>query len=478
MNILSDLVDAISERKMRLAGRGENQATQLYKGIKGGKFDSEKEAITALYGEKPFGVTYFNATKRKLRELLINSFLATVPKKENYWEKGASIQKKILVAEHLGLTGRVQSAIQLMSEAFSESVTWHCTASAWQAAQRLSAWYAGRGDHQKFQKYHDLEQSLWEQLNWERRAESYLSCLSDLLRDQKGIDNEAIAMARQFKEELSGNQQDTFGFRMYAHYIAVIYYELMNEGEKVVQTCHEAYAFFNRLPFELPNRTHRYFTVRMIPPLIQTGRYAEAVKTLALAEQYVQKGSRNWAGMQEYKVIAAFHLHDLEMVQQAITLLRSSRTAFAAKREEVRVYEGYLSFFKDEELSRFKVGKFMNEMPIYGADKKGMNINILIIQILILLRRRKLGPIIDRMEALRSYAYRHLKNDPATRRSDLFIQLLLLLSRYAFDSKLVREISGPLLTELSQEPRQLQTIDIEIVPYELLWEEILKALDS
>lgn len=464
-------------RKMRVVGRGENRALQLYKGIKTGKYDSEETAIAALYGESPHRSVYFNATKRKLRELLYNSFLATAPKEEDYWEKLLSVRKKMMIADHLGLQGRGHSAIKLMTEVYTESRRWHFTLQAQGAAGKLSGWYAGRGDRVKFQKYADLEQQLWEQLKEERRGERCLAELTDALRNQKAIDEKAIEMARSFHEELSANPLDTFTFRMCAYYISVIYFELINERDEVVNTCRKAYAFFRQLPFELPNRTHRFFIVRMIPSLLQQGNYSEAVEKLTLAEKYVRKGSRNWAAMQEYKVIAGFYLRDLDIVETAIASLRSNRSTYTAKREEIRVFEGYLSFFKEEELSRFKVGKFMNEMPKYMADKKGMNINILVIQILILLRRRKLGPIIDRMEALRAYAYRHLKDDPATRRSDLFIQLLLLVSRYSFERKLVVEKAGPLLEELSRAPRHLQAIDIEVVPYEVLWWEIVKVLN-
>lgn len=477
MNVLIDLVDCIEQRRLKIAGRGDNRAMQLLKGVKNKKFSSEEAAASALFGNKPYRSTYYNFTKRKLKELLFNTFLATVSKRVDYWEKLHQTRKKILIADHLELQGMNQSAVRLLREIFAESQKMHFTNLGRQAAQKMANLSAATGRHTEYEKFNRQEEVLWEKLQQERQAERCFFALNDMLRHQKAIDTLVIEKARDYHEKLAAVNIDTFNFRMYAYYISIIYYELNNEGAKVVQACRTALDFFENLPFELPNRTHRFFTVRMIPALLQQGSYKEAVQKLKLAEKYVLKGSRNWAGMQEYKAIAGFHLQDLCMVEEAIYALRSNRKAFASKKEEVRVLEGYLSFFKAEELSRFKVGKFLNEMPKYTADKKGMNVNILIIQILILLRRRKLSPIIDRMEALRSYTYRHLKDDPSTRRPDLFIQLLLMLSKYSFDGKLVYEKAGPLLAELKQEPRHLHAIDIEVVPYEMLWQGVIKVLD-
>ena len=476
MNVLIDLINYIGERKIKIIGRGENLALQLYRGIKGGKFSSDEEARAALFKDSQYQSTYYNATKRKLRDLLVNTFLATTPQKQNYRENLHLAEKKILIAKQLARLGKISSAIKIMEEVVLDCQKQDFIDQAHEAAFYLANWQIITGNHTKYKKYAALEDELLEKLQQEQRAEKYYFKLFAGLRHKKGVNAELIQMAKEYHEALEMVDLQTFNFQTFSSYISVIYFELSNQGESLIEKCHEALAYFNSLPFDLPDRTFRIFSVRMIPGLLQQGKYREAIQKLEEATHYTIKGSPNWANLMEFKAIAGFHLQDLGVVEEAIIAIRSNRKMFAIKKEEVRVLEGYLSFFAEEISSKFKLGKFLNEMPKYSADKRGMNINILIIQILILLRRRKLSPIIDRMEALRTYSYRYLKEDSSSRRPDLFIRLLQLVSRYSFEHKKVQEKATPLLAELKAEPRHLLAIDIEIVPYEVLWEEVKRVL--
>ncbi|MCB0632447.1 MAG: hypothetical protein KDD15_22065, partial [Lewinella sp.] len=425
MNVLFDLVNYMVERKSRQIHQKDDLAAKLFRGIKNGRFSSDEAAMRSLYPEGPHRTVYYNATKRKLKNLLYHLALSTTAAEESYAEKCFTIEKKVLVARQLAGEGWTASAINIMEEALKEAMDLHLIPTARQAAFRLSIWYVATGHPAKYRKYVKLEKELATKEAGEFLAEQHYFALYNKLRNQKSIDQLLLEFSRQIHEELVAIDIETFNFRMFASYIAVLHFELSNDGEKVVETCRSALEYFAHLPFQLPNRTYRIFTTRIVPALIQQRNSTEAIQQLALAENYVNKGSLNWVGIQEYRAIAGFHLQDMAIVSQAIASIRSSRKAFAMKKEEVRILEGYLSFFSTEELSRFKVGKFVNEMPKYAADKKGMNINILIIQILIFLGRRDLPKIIDRMEALRIYAYRYLKDDKTTRRSYLFIQLLL-----------------------------------------------------
>lgn len=478
MNVLFDLVSYIAERKSKSVSAKNDLTAKLFRGIKSGRFSSDEEAMEFLFEKGPHRKTYYNATKRKLKNLLYHFALSTTALKDTYAEKCYTVEKKILVARQMAGEGWTASAIKIMEEALTEALNLHHIAAARQAAFRLSIWYAAAGQSAKYQRYLKLEKELATKQAGEQLAEQHYFALYNKQRTQRSVDQVQFDFSKQIHEELSKLDIDTFNFRMFASYIAVLYHEFDNDGEKVIETCAEAMRYFGGLSFELPNRTYRIFTTRIVPALIQQRKYREAIEQLALAENYVNKGSLNWIGIQEYRAIAGFHLQDMEIVAQAIASIRSSRKAFALKKEEVRILEGYLSFFSAEELSRFKVGKFMNELPKYAADKKGMNINILIIQILIFLGRRDLPKIIDRMEALRIYAYRYLRNDKTTRRPYLFIQLLLLVSKHSFELRPIQNVTGPLLQELREERLNLKTIDIEIVPYEILWDQIVGILEK
>lgn len=105
-----------------------------------------------------------------------------------------------------------------------------------------------------------------------------------------------------------------------------------------------------------------------------------------------------------------------------------------------------------------------------------MIINIRILQILIYLLRSDFDKIIDARKALEDYGYRYLQEDATTRRSQLFLRLLFQLVRHSFEWEAIQQHTQKLLAELKATPRHLSTIDIEVVPYEVLWGKVGEIL--
>lgn len=86
--------------------------------------------------------------------------------------------------------------------------------------------------------------------------------------------------------------------------------------------------------------------------------------------------------------------------------------------------------------------------------------------------------LVDRVEALDKYRSRYLKNQAELHRSELFMRLLLLLPKNAFDKAVVMEKAGEELQQLNNLPLELarQPFEIEIIPYAVLWEVLLARL--
>ena len=106
-----------------------------------------------------------------------------------------------------------------------------------------------------------------------------------------------------------------------------------------------------------------------------------------------------------------------------------------------------------------------------------MNINLLIIQILEYTRRKQYDKIIDRIDALKQYMHRYLRDD-ATYRSNCFIRMLLCLPRGHFNQVGVRRVAQPYLDKLLAKPilETNQDYEVEMVPFEDLWEFVVSLL--
>lgn len=64
--------------------------------------------------------------------------------------------------------------------------------------------------------------------------------------------------------------------------------------------------------------------------------------------------------------------------------------------------------------------RFLNDVPIFSKDKRGMNIPILIFHILYLILTKRYNDVIDRIVRIEKYTTRYLKKDD-NYRSNCFI---------------------------------------------------------
>jgi hypothetical protein len=149
-------------------------------------------------------------------------------------------------------------------------------------------------------------------------------------------------------------------------------------------------------------------------------------------------------------------------------------------KEMWRIFEACLYYLykigkvKEEEapteLKKFKPGKFFNNMPIFSKDKRGMNITILILQILYFIADQDYDKSIDRIEAIEKYLVRYLKEDD-TARSNSFIKMLMQIPIGNFHRENVLRKAEKYLKVLQTLPLEAanQSHEIEIIPYETLW---------
>lgn len=209
------------------------------------------------------------------------------------------------------------------------------------------------------------------------------------------------------------------------------------------------------------------------------GRYEEAGKHLRIAGSYAPRKSYNDYLVRLYQTINALHCGEYK---EAYDLYRESykKCKFPLIRQQFAIIEAYLCFLahhKHLQLERiFRLGKYLNENILSQSNKQGGNIAIMIAELLIYLTRDR-GKFIDRVEAINSYSYRHLRS-PDTRRAKQFIKILCMLPRVDFNyDALLRRCQKP-IDYLHKTPVSIgQNITIiEILPFHLLLNMILKIV--
>ena len=475
--MLSNRLDVIESSK-------EDAAMQLFNGINRGVFSTQKEAEEMLFPDANHKGVYYRRARRKLLTRLVNSFLAiNEESNSNKYNKAfVDISKKLTAAKILISKGKRNTATLIAEDAIKVAMKYHFTEIVVELAEIIRDFYAVSGIYNKYKVYKEILEEYRTIRALEDLVVDYHRELETRLLKSKNPEKKTIELSKTYAEEarrLSLNH-NSFKLNYFTHSIYAIYYQIIKDYDSLKKNSEKALAYFQSLPFD-SNLPKRAFLSFLIPILIMEGQFEEANEKIEDCLKDTAKGGRNWIAFNQYKIINAFYAGDYQTGYEVMQLIRQY-PLYKKLEEEFRIYEAFLHFFAltgriKGHKKAFRLGKFLNETPIQGKDKKGMNVNILILQILFLLHDKKWGAIIDRMEPLQSYRYRYLHNDSSTDRSNQFLKLLQLLPKHSFVLEPIEKDAAPILEQLHSTPSNLMNhLDMEIVPYTVIWKMIRELL--
>jgi hypothetical protein len=260
--------------------------------------------------------------------------------------------------------------------------------------------------------------------------------------------------------------------------------EVLPNYHKVIQLCDEAMDLFSTRIATRRVAVFLFGLHKMVANM-QLGNYQMAAKFAKKFGDKLTKGSVNWLVLKAYAVVCFLHTQNysksnrlrLEVLKNAD--IKSAPDHIVELWSVCNAYVEFVHAVRDDEYrSEFKVNKFLNELPVFSKDKRGLNIAILIIQFLFLLHKRKYSDLIDRADALKQYCYRYLRKDD-TFRSHCFIRMLLQIPRADFNRIRTERYAEPYVKKLKSVPLRVseQSIEVEVIPYDDLWEMTLELLD-
>jgi hypothetical protein len=346
------------------------------------------------------------------------------------------------------------------------------------------------GDYKKFSQYNTSfkeYEKIWRE---ENQAEELYIDLSIGFVNAKATDTEIKEKADRYYLLLmqSLEEYDTYHLHLCGRLVEVSRYTSVNDYSGALDVCDRAIAFFEKKKYHASVPLQIFHYQKLICHL-QLQQYDVAMKAAGKCEGLLTQGTFNWFKVQE----TYFLLYSREgQYERASKVIQKAvgHPQFENLPENIRetwlIAEGYIFFLKKAGVpgkfnttdNNFRLSRFLNEMSVFSKDKKGMNITILILEWIIKIADKDFDYLIDRAEATDKYRKRYLRN-PSTERSANFLKLLLHVPRYAYDPALLKQKSAKDLQSLKEQPIESanQSFEIEIIPYEQLWEIIIKLLD-
>ncbi len=222
-----------------------------------------------------------------------------------------------------------------------------------------------------------------------------------------------------------------------------------------------------------PFRKHLFsFELKKIPGYIVKKKFLDADRSIKSCLEITSNKSYNFFITKQMQTLSLFHQGRYEEAHQITVEIINIPNANS---ETWEIYHAYACILTGR---HFRCARFLNQVPFFSKDKKGMNINIVIIPVLDFLRKKIYYKVIDRADALKRYIYRHLLADESTYRSRQFLEILICLANSSFQLEKLECLALPYLKALDKVPlhEARQDYELEVVPYELLWNWIKQCL--
>lgn len=472
------------------------RVNEFYEGLLSGQFSNDDEAAEHFYNADR-NYSGYQKLKTKTKNTLVNHVFFLNENKSGFSNRERAYFKcyrywaaaKILLGLYSRGTG-MELAEQVMKQArnfdFSDIVM--------DVAKNLRIIYGTQeGNKKRFDEYNKLYKHYQQVNYYEDLAEEYYTDLSMGLVNEKGADQLRHEKAKQYYAELEEVMTKYPAYRLHlsGNLIRIMVHTSINDYETTIKICQEAIRFFERKKYAA-RMPLQIFYYQLIVCHTQLKQYSAGKKAAEKCLALLDEGSFNWFKYQELYFILSTHTKNYQQAYRVFLRTVNHRNFERlpdSLKEIWKIFEAFLQALyhldkvkeepEDDHLTKFRYGRFINATPRLNKDKRGMNIPILIAQILTLIIHRKYTDAIERIEAIEKYCSRYLTKDD-TYRSNCFIKMLLQIPANNFHRVAVERKANRYLKKLQLVPLDMakQNHEIEIIPYEELWNMVISSLDT
>ena len=470
-----------------------SKANTLYQKILSQEFTTDAEASAYLFQSNSNHTGYKNL-KYHLREKLINTFFFYTPKKsEDDFKKAVVYCTKYYMAGRLLLMlGAKGVGMDLCQKVFKKALDFELTEFILLSCKELKREVSFvKGSLDKYHFYNNKYKEYKEISNAEDLADDYYFLLVSKYTKSVAYQSDISKTAERNYIELKPYLEKYNSPRLHLIARSIHAISFLNQRDylSTINVCEDALAYYKSKTYTY-NTAIRIFFHQLLTCYIQLKNYNKGKEVAQKVFDSLTVGTYSWYIHQELLLVLALHSKEYNEAYHIIQNVTSHykfktlRQDFKERWQINKTYIKFLSYINkiegiDNEIQQIRIGKFLNSVPTYSKDKRGMNIPILIIQILFLLVKKDYDQIIDRIEAIQKYCSRYLRKDDNLR-SNCFINMLLQIPKANFNRIAVERKVKKYYDKLLTTPLEVanQAHEIEIIPYEDLWEFVLESLES
>ena len=472
----------------------KTKMARLFDLIKEDKYTSLDQLKSALYNKEANADTNFRKLFHGFKEKLYNTLFLVDTNNSLFNERTKAYYvcaKRALASRMLNERGAPQLAAELAELTIPICLKYEFTDLSVMLIRYLIKRITLEGNVKKYLKYSAEFKKLNQLYSKEIEMDSYIGAF--VIKSNV----KSISERNKLKEKLINyeevlikaknnlNEKSTIELiRSSSNFLLEHYY---------VKSQFQEFKYYSQITLQLLNKKSFVSAVMTESILVNSIKVAFITKDtkecLSIDNQYltiIGNRNTNWYVIKIYLFLALLHQKEYVEVSERLNDIYSQKTFKSQPpiiTEQFIIIQAYIYFIENlnaktpSKSGEFRISKFLNQVPEYSKDKEGTNISILLIQILYFLKEDKYSKIIDRIEALKLYSFRHLRKDENFR-SQCFFRMLNEMVKADFRRKGTAFRTEKLYKKLVSVPIETfpNAAEREIIPYEDLWELILNHL--
>ena len=501
MKVLKQYVEVLDFFKIKkqelntLIGEDSTKTRQFFEGIFKDKWQTEDEAAAELFGkDATSGHGSFRVLKTELKKRLHYLMGGVMDFKQP--------DKLAEFAQVYYITLRQQAILKILSGRGKSLAAFDLALSLCELAKKydlsepviasclfLKRYYLTMvPDPKKYNYYKKLYEDFMLNLEAERLAEDFfIEIVSPFIEDRstktwlKPTIEEYIHRLKPYDDKVN-----TVFFIHYSGLLNIWLWTVTNDYEQCLLVCDKYIGRLTEKNFRYDGALLSIIQRKAIC-CIMLKRYEQGLDAIEQMNKLLQPHTHNWYNNGILQIQFFIHTQDYKQaLKKCIELVQSSSFDYQITtiKEELKIYEAYIQWLvaygkiqvtkiEQEDIGKFRMTRIVNELPTFSKDKKGMNIPILMLQVLWLLAEKRYDDFLNRLEALSKYKTRYLKEDENLR-TNLMIKLLHQIPENGYDKRKISQKTAKTLEYLIN--TQSSSHEIEVFPYDIYWKLLLEII--
>jgi hypothetical protein len=459
----------------------------LHEGIKNGTYTTDEDAALSLYESNANDVRY-KMLKHRLKKKLLNNLLFLDYNKMGLNEHFIKEQSCLLMLQQaytLRLAYEFDLVLALVGKVMAIAEEYEYTNHKVAALELAVACYSEKGNLKQFDKTLPVLEDVLLKRKLEFKAINIFQSVNVRLKKSVTTRKRLLPKLPGIVDTLHALWREAGTFATFDAYYktSISYYELIGSFDKIVEMTvnTEKWVEDGRInSFRFKSNYNKFVLV------YAHLRNKDYKNGLYYAEKYVvdfKEGLVNWFAYMENYFLLALHSNQLPLSGLLLDKVFSNNSFSRISKTAKERWSLYQTYYKVISLNsttpnNIYINPYSLSLPEYSKDKLGFNVTILILQFIYFLQKGDSEALLYRIESLKKYMLTHLK-DTFSLRSKTFLKLLILTVTEDFDAETCRKKGGKLYQKLIETPTPGDAYaEIEIVPYEHLWEHILNILEK